>query len=100
MALDVGRVRAGELDHRVGDGVHRRLVALAQPARDVLGEVDAEALERSVVIGAVRVVHGRDQRGVAAVDAPAVVDQPAFDRPLVEEPLEVLVHRASLPAAS
>ena len=30
VGLDVGGVRAGELDDRVGDGVHRGCVALAQ----------------------------------------------------------------------
>ena len=79
--------------------VHRRLVALAQPSRDVLGEVHAEALERAVVVGAVGVVDGRHQRGVAAVDAPAVVDQPPLDGPLVEQALQIRVHRRQSPGA-
>ena len=88
------------VDHRVGDGVHRRLVALGQATRDVLGEVGSEAPERSVVVGPVGVVHGRDERGVAAVDAPAVVHQPAVDGALVEQPLQIRVHPASLPVAA
>ena len=72
------------VDHRVGDGVHRRLVAVAQSAGHVVREVDAEPLERPVVVGAVRVVHGGDERGVAAIDTAAVVDEPAVDGLLVE----------------
>ena len=64
----------------------------------VLGEVDAEALERTVVVGAVRVVDGRHERGVAAIHPSAVVHEAPLDGALVEQPLQIGVHPVSLSA--
>ena len=100
VALDPRGVVGGEVDLGVGDRVHRGVVTIAQPRRHVLGEVDAQTLERSVVVGGVRMVDGSNQRGVAPIDAPAVVDQPPLDGSLVEEALHVGIHRHSVVAVT
>ena len=96
LALDEGGVAPGEVDDRVADDVHGRLAALAHPAHGVLGEVDAQAHERAVIVGGIRVVHAAHELDVEPVDASAVLDQPPADGALVEQSLHI-VHRRSLP---
>ena len=51
-----------------------------------------------MVVGAVRVVHGCHERGVAAINAAAVVHEAPLDGAFVEQPSEFGVHLVSLSA--